>query len=103
MSILGRLGKGFITHVTTGSLVGGMAAALTNNFGIGLATGIGSRLLRGGAGMGLGMMGMMGMGGMGMGMGMGGMGMGMGMGMGSGMYNMAYNGVFDTAAWGSHF
>ena len=97
MSILGRLGKGFITHITTGSFAGGVAAALTNNFGIGLATGIGSKLLRGGAGMGLGMMGMMAMGGMGMGWG------GMGMGMSSGMYNMAYNGVFDQAAWGSHY
>jgi len=100
MSILSRLGKGFITHITTGSFTGGLAAALTDNFGIGLATGIGTKLLRGGGG------GMLAMGAMslfGGAYGWGGMGMGMGMGMGSGMYNMAYNGVFDTAAWGSYY
>lgn len=91
MGFLSRLGKGFAAHLVTGTFTGGMAAALTNNFGIGVAAGLGSRLL---GGMGraalLPLMGGCAWGGFG----------GMGMGFANSMYGMGYYGM--QGQWGDN-
>ena len=96
MSFLSRLGKGLAAGLLTDSFSGAAAAALTDNFGIGVGTGIGSRLIDsmsygsvypswGGD------------------YGWGGWGGGMDMGFSDYMYNASYNNFFDnmatTIAW----
>lgn len=96
MSFLSRLGKGLAAGLLTDSFSGAAAAALTDNFGIGVGTGIGARLIDsmnygsvypswGGD------------------YGWGGWGGNMDMGFSNYMYNASYNNFFDnmaaTIAW----
>lgn len=95
MSFWSRIGNGLAAGLLTDSFSGAAAAALTDNFGIGVATGVGSRLLDmnyasaypawGG------------------GYAWGGWGGGMDTGFSNYMYNASYNDFFDrmatTIAW----
>ncbi|MFH1808851.1 MAG: hypothetical protein ABIJ09_08900 [Pseudomonadota bacterium] len=99
MSFLSRLGKGLAAGLLTDSFSGAAAAALTDNFGIGVGTGVGSRLLDG---MNYGSVYPSWGGDYGWGGGAGGYG-GMDMNYSNYMYNASYNNFFDnmatTIAW----
>jgi len=102
MSFWSRVLKGGAASILTGSMSGGMAAAMTDNFGIGVSAGVASRML-----------GNFGFGGCnaawGGGFGYGGWGGGNawgssypGYGFSNAMYNMSYNNFYDQIAWSNN-
>lgn len=87
MSFMSRMTQGFLAHMTTGSFSGGVAAALTDNYGIGVQTGFMNNMCFGGVSSLWG-------GNCGWG--------GGGMGFGGGMYDMAHRGMYDQISYNNN-